>query len=267
MLSWLVLGLKLLVPSSVSASPIPIDLRPWTAESYPAVSGFGAGVWTVSPDGYSVIQSVNGQPTLFYSDFNVMNSRVNGVIRALPDWDDDYFGIIFGYQPGDINNPNANYLLVDWKQGDQYYDFGSPSTTPGSTARRGLAVSRVYGIPTADEFWGHTDFTSHPGGGLVELQRGFTLGNVGWVRNRDYIFSFIYTPNRLQVYVDNVLQLDITGNFNNGRMAFYNFSQANIQYSAFTIESLEIPTPKSFIIWMFTLVSILCVKTRICAMI
>jgi|YNPBryunderm2012_1023409.scaffolds.fasta_scaffold17322_2 hypothetical protein len=238
-------GLTFLPSNSLYAAPIPVDLRPWTAESYPAVAGFGAGNWVVSPDGYSVRQTVNGQPTLFYSDFNVMGSRVTGVIRVDPNWDDDYFGIALGFQPGDTTNPNADYILIDWKRFNQYYDFGFPSTTPGTTAYAGLAVSRVYGIPTADEFWGHTDFTSHPGGGLVELARGMTLGNVGWQYLRDYYFDFIYLPNRLQLYVDGVLQIDITGNFPDGRLAFYNFSQANVVYSAFTIEQIEMPAPGS----------------------
>jgi len=45
--------------------------------------------------------------------------------------------------------------------------------------------------------------------------------------------------------LDGVLQIDITGNFPDGRLAFYNFSQENVVYSAFTIEQIEMPAPGS----------------------
>ena len=60
----------------------------------------------------------------------------------------------------------------------------------------GLAVSRVFGIPTLDEFWGHLNFTDIPqcsaseDGGLEELTRGITLGNTAWVPGQVYRFKF-----------------------------------------------------------------------------
>ena len=146
------------VPASANTVQ-PVDLSTWTAESYPAVSGFPAGLWTVSLDKTSVYQSNNGQPTLFYSDFSAFNTQVQGTICVtLGQWDNDYIGFALGFQPGDSSNINADYLLIDWKKGTQWYNFSTPSCTPGSTAPAGLAVSRVKGIPTADEFWGHVDF-------------------------------------------------------------------------------------------------------------
>ncbi len=137
----------------------PVDLSSWTAESYPAVDGFLPGLWTVAGDNLSVFQSINGQPTLFYSDFQAFNSAMQGRIVVSTDAeDDDYIGFALGFQPGDSTNPSADYLLIDWKQANQPFNFGSPSCTPESFAPRGLAVSRVIGIPTADEFWGHVNF-------------------------------------------------------------------------------------------------------------
>jgi hypothetical protein len=214
----------------------PVDLNPWTAESYPAVADFGAGVWTVAGDGQSVFQSVNGQPTLFVSDFDAFFSTFEGVIEV-SGTDDDFIGFAIGYVPGDISNPAADYLLVDWKQGTQPYNFGAPSCTPGSTAPAGLAVSRVFGIPTADEFWGHLNFDaacSDLNSGLQELQRGFTLGNTGWAQGVPYTFKFEFLSNRLRVWVNGTLEIDIAGSFANGRFGFYNFSQAAVTYSGFT---------------------------------
>ena len=217
-----------------------VDLNVWTAESYPAVSGFPAGNWIVDGGGDNVNQSANGQPTLFYSDFNSFGTLVSGEINVTGS-DDDYVGFALGFQPDDTVNASADYLLVDWKRGTQPFDFSSPSTTPGSVADVGLSVSRVTGVPTADEFWGHTDFTSHTSGGVQEIARAITLGNTGWAFGTNYDFEFDFGPNNLDVYVDSVLQLNITGSFSDGRLAFYNFSQGGVTYSAFTLEDGSFP--------------------------
>ena len=156
--------IPLFIATTLAASPAwagPIDLNTWTAESYPAVSGFGAGVWNVSVDGSSVTQTVNGQPTLFYSDFAAFNTTAIGTIRvSSTGGDDDFIGFVFGFDPGDTTDGSADYLLVDWKRLTQSFDFGSPSSDPGGTALAGLAVSRVTGVPSADEFWQHTTLSA-----------------------------------------------------------------------------------------------------------
>ena len=210
------------LPRRLRRRPPPSTSARGRPESYPAVAGFGAGVWTVAPGGGSVTQSVNGQPTLFYSPFNAQGSDVRGKLSA-GGGDDDYIGFALGFRPGDSVD-GGDYLLVDWKQGTQPFDFGSPSTTPGTTALAGLAVSRVTGVPTADEFWGHTDFASDAGGGLTELARATNLGSTGYSDGAEYDFRFLFQPTSLQVYVDDVLELNIAGSFTDGRMAFYNFS-------------------------------------------
>jgi hypothetical protein len=223
--------------ASLASAQVQVDLNDWNDESYAAVSGFGAGVWSVAPDGSTVTQSVNGQPTLFYSDFNVFNTEVEGKIVS-GGGDDDFIGFVLGFQPGDTTAAGADYLLVDWKAGTQTFDFGDPSCTAGSNALAGLAVSRVTGIPTADEFWGHVNFDaacSDLGSGLQELARGTTLGATGWTAGKTYTFKFVFDATSLQVFVDGALELDIAGSFADGRMGFYNFSQAGVTYSAFTL--------------------------------
>jgi Thrombospondin C-terminal region len=216
-----------------------VDLNDWTAASYPAVSGFGAGSWAPAADGSSVYQSINGQPTFFFSDFTAFGTEVKGKIRVTGG-DDDYIGFALGFLPGTTTDVNADYLLVDWKQGNQDYNFGSPSGDPGGIAYSGLAVSRVTGIPTADEFWQHTTYGTD--GGLVELQRGATRGSTGWAQGVEYEFTFDFGPNDLEVFVNGTKELDITGSFANGRMAFYNFSQADVTYSAFEVDPGNFPT-------------------------
>jgi hypothetical protein len=227
--------LILAAPSAVGQS---LDLTSWTPESYPAVSGFGAGVWNVASGGASVTQTVNGQPTFFVSPFDAFNLQLEGQISTTGGGDDDYLGFALGFSPGESTNPSADYLLVDWKRGNQNFDFSAPACTPGSLAKSGLAVSRVSGIPSADEFWGHVNLNTSPcsgaSDGLVELARGTTLGATGWNTNQVYKFKFSFTATALKVYVDDVLELSVNGLFSNGRFAFYNFSQAAVTYSAYT---------------------------------
>ncbi len=245
-----------------------VDLNTWVAESYDAVSGFGSGSWTVAPGGDSVFQSVNGQPTVFYSDFSAINTEVTGTINvAGGTGDNDYIGFVLGFNPDDSVNSAADYLLVDWKKSTQAFNFGAPSSTPGTTANVGLAVSRVTGIPTADEFWGHVDFASDTGGEVVELARGNTLGSTGWGTNVDYEFKFEFHPTSLKISVDNVLEVDISGSFSNGRLGFYNFSQQSVTYSAFEVDDVPdpnppVPEPASFVMLILGVVGLIRLRKR-----
>lgn len=246
----------LAVSATDASAQVPIDLSTWQAQSYPAVAGFGAGVWNVAPDGNSVLQSVNGQPTLFASDFNAQGTEISGKIRVNNGaGDDDFIGFALGYNVGDVTNLAADYLLVDWKRSSQFFDFDVPSTVPGGNAPAGLAVSRVTGIPMADEFWQHSSLAGNPNGGLQELQRGANLGATGWNHGVEYEFSFVFLATELKVYVNDILELSVNGNFNNGSMAFYNFSQQNVNYSAFTVQQV-VPEPATLALTALGLVAL-----------
>lgn len=202
-----------------------VDLSTWTVEN------LDEGVWTVSDDGTSVTQSVNSQPTAFYGPFTAIGTRLEGQIEVLNNsGDDDFIGFLLGFQPGDYSNPSADYLMVDWKEGDQ--SLGS-----GAQGLEGLAVSRVRGIPTQDEAWSHSDWPQNGADQYIEeLQRGLNLGNVGWQEETIYVFSFEITNASLRVWVNGSLEIDLLGDFNfgSGRFAFYNFSQPKVRYSGFS---------------------------------
>lgn len=216
------------------------DLNRWTEESYPAVEGFAAGRWLVAEDGLTVDQTNNGQPTMFLSEFDVFNTEAT-VNISVSGGDDDMIGFVLGFSPGDTTDAGADYLLVDWKSRQQSFDFSESCGTPGSVAREGLAVTRIEGIPTADELWGHEDLQPTTDCGLdgraTELARGATLGATGWRIGQEYEFSIEYSATRLRVLVDGVEQFDLTGDFPPGRLGFYNFSQAGVTYRAFDLQA------------------------------
>ena len=114
-----VLAASLLASVGSLVAQLPLDLRTWTAESYPAVSGTSLPNWSVQPDGSSVTQTANSQPSLFYGPFNVSELRVEGRLSITGASDDDYVGFAIGFEPGDATNPDADYLLIDWKRVDQ----------------------------------------------------------------------------------------------------------------------------------------------------
>jgi hypothetical protein len=64
------------------------------------------------------------------------------------------------------------------------------------------------------------------------LARAKTYGTAGWSFDREYDFSFEFTPGSLKVYIDGVLELTATGSFIDGRLAFYDFSQAVVNFGA-----------------------------------
>jgi hypothetical protein len=224
-----------------TASAGVVDLTAWTVESYPFIEGAPAdATWTVSAD--EAFFSVNAQQSLLYSDFDALYKVITARVQVGSN-DNDYFGFAIGFNPGDTTNSAASYLLVDWKQENQFTDMPGDAT-PGSTGYKGLALSQVFGTPTADEFWGHTDFSDeNPSGGLTEIGRGSTLGNVGWANLTPYEFRFEILPSSLRVFVDGSLEFDVDQTISGGRFALYDFSQSGVTFS--NVGQSTIPEPST----------------------
>ncbi len=218
-----------LIPSL--AAQTPIDLRTWAPETYGGPTG---SIWTPSATGDSVVQSVNGAPTFFLSPIDLPSGTLEGEL-LVNGTDDDFVGFAIGIRPGDTTNPAADFLLLDWKRITQSWNHGC---TTGTSARAGLALSRVRGIPVSNELWGHVNQDvpgcSTAADSVTELARGATLGSTGWSFRVPYRFRIDFTPTRVRVTVNSVLQMDVTGSFRVGRFAFYNFSQAGVTYRAYT---------------------------------
>ena len=209
----------------MTAGAAAVDLSQWTAEG-------GGSNWVVQPGNDTVLQTVNGDPTVFF-DPNVTNTQglaLSGNISVQTAGDDDFIGFVLGYSTGYLtasgaSSSGAEFILVDWKQANQ-----SPN------GDEGLAISLVSG-QSGDN--GFPDFWSHTGA-LTEIQRGTTLGSTGWADNTEYSFDILFTSNLIQVSVDGALELSISASdaglsaFADGAFGFYNYSQSNVLYSSIT---------------------------------
>lgn len=103
-----------------AAQAASINLSNWVAE--------GDGNWQIQDGNDSVLQTINGQPTVFFNNQNSQGQALSGNITVTSAADDDYIGFVLGYNAGDLNNTNADYLLIDWKQADQSYKWGNATT-------------------------------------------------------------------------------------------------------------------------------------------
>ncbi len=226
--------------SLAGAVEVPVDLATWSKRG-PAANGN----WTVAPGGGSVTQSINGNPTFFVGPTSFIDTVLRGRIRVNTTADDDFIGFVMGYNGPAGTGNEMDFVLLDWKQNNQ--------TASGFLGSEGFALSRVNGTITnySPGFWGHTDSA-----GFDNLATNFG-GTMGWADNVEYSFEILYQSNRVRVDVTGgafataTTVLDVAGSFPAGSFGFYNFSQANVTYSGFTLEELPppvvaIPEPASY---------------------
>ena len=176
------------LPDRAAAEAAALNFNDWTRQGSPA-----NGTWTVNPNGVQAAQSVNGLPSVFLNPIGGIAANFTLEARVGNDNDDDFFGFVIGFQPGDlfsnepgaVNNTDGDYLLVDWKRGTQDGAFA------------GLRLGRVSGSPSPVEFWTHTDATPGDGSGIEQLARGSGRGSIGWLRDVEYQFNFSYAVDAL----------------------------------------------------------------------
>jgi hypothetical protein len=224
---------------TATAAVVPVDLRTWSERG-----NAGNGTWTVAADGSSVTQSINGDPTFFVSPTNLINTAIRGQITVTGGGDDDFVGFVFGFSAPAGNAASGensqNYVLFDWKQGDQ--------SSGSFLAREGFSLNRVNGtIAPADYvryFWGHTDANGAPFD-VLATDFGSTRG---WALNTTYDFTILYQESRIRIdlaggaFGSGTTIFDVAGSFPDGRFGFYNYSQAGVRYAGLTEEAAP-PTP------------------------
>ncbi|MFL4468348.1 VPLPA-CTERM sorting domain-containing protein [Tateyamaria armeniaca] len=222
---------------SGAAYAAPVDLTGWAENGRP---NNGAGTWTVQPGNDSVIQSRNGNPTVFYdatvAGANAQGKQLSGSIEVLTGGDDDFIGFVLGYQANEINSTNADFWLIDWKQNDQ------------NPAVDGLALSHVSGDLTGTSGSGTGGWWNHAAP-INEVARGINLGSTGWNDLQEYNFDLTFTNNLIEVFVDGVLEISYSSAthgslFTDGAFGFYNFSQSQVKYAGITEDTLPpVPLP------------------------
>jgi hypothetical protein len=194
-----------------------IDLKTWTA--------VGGGNWSVSPDGSSVKQTINGtNPAYFLSDASYINTTFEGSFKVETTSDDDFIGFVFGYiGPSDFH-------LFDWRQATQ------------GSAQEGFTLAKIQGSPI--------DLWSHTGTGIID-QRTLYGSDQGWADNTEYLFSLLYQPKRIRIAIDGATVFDVSPageDFKEGKFGFYNYSQANVRYTNFTEKNTPVPEPAAILL-------------------
>jgi len=207
----------------------PIFLDGWTHEGENA-----NGDWVVAPNGRSVTQNINGDPTVFISKEDYFNTRIRGTFEVATLSDDDYIGFVFGYQSpiltnGDMGNEYKIFLL-SWKKYSQ--------SSGGYLADEGFTLAYVDGVidDIVPTFWGHEESPIYK-----VLGTDYGAGR-GWRDNQEVGFELEYGESNIQILIDDELIFNITPQqadmtFEPGRFGFYNYSQESVTYSNFSAEN------------------------------
>ncbi|WP_304608626.1 choice-of-anchor A family protein [Hyalangium versicolor] len=186
------------------------------------VSGAVNPNWQLSADRLTVRQTTNSAPAVYMTNLPVGGAPLSFELAVETNSDDDFIGWVVGFDSGDTTNPQAEYMLFDWKQGDQ--DLGG-----GVMGLAGLAMSRVKGAVDAPKS-GQVPFWEHSGA-ISEVARALHLGRTGWADRAVYRVKMDYSTSRIRVWVNDVLEFDQTGTFPAGRFGFYTLSQENDRFT------------------------------------
>lgn len=214
-----------------------VGLNTWLQDRIVRYGSTGpGGTFTVNSPTMATFNDGGTSRGVIFSGSNDVNRILRADVRVGNTADDDFFGFVVAYNDDDYANASANYILIDWKQETHDTNFGSGPTVTG---KQGLALSLVTGSvagarPGGDYAWQHT-------GPVNEQVRATTLGDTGWLDLRTYSFEIQYLPDRVQVFVDNTLELDYAGSIGDGSFGLYGFSQDNIQFSNVSISPVPVP--------------------------
>jgi cysteine-rich repeat protein len=209
---------------------LPLD-KPLLFANWQQQGPLANGNWNVSLDFASVLQTINGDPTMFVSPNSYVNVEIQGTIQVATTGDDDLVGFVFGYRSpiADAGDPPTLFdtYLLDWKQGTQA--FG------GGTSMEGLALSYLDGdfsdawLP----FWVRTDEER-----WAVLDTSYSAA-AGWADNALNTFRLIHREDRVDIIMNDELIFRVAGDFQDGRFGFYNYSQASVRYADFRVRPIE----------------------------
>ncbi|WP_250565987.1 DUF4114 domain-containing protein, partial [Adonisia turfae] len=211
--------------SSTLDQAAPANLSEWSVIEYKPDDLISAN-WVLEEDSTVVRQTVNAYPSIFLSDFDLTNDRIEGSWRVDTDIDDDLMGFVFGYQDPD------HFYLFDWKQATQ--------NQPGwGIAEQGMSIKVV----DSDAPISFTDLW--PTENSSERVRTIFQNDISYQHFTDYQFFLDFTPGEFTITIqqdDQVIE-SITlqdDTYTSGKFGFYNFSQPDLVYSGFTRQSLRV---------------------------
>lgn len=202
---------------------VPVDLRKWSVIQYQFPEQDDAQ-WELSADGTTMTQRFNADASILVSDFDLVNSSIEGTWRADTESDDDFMGFVFGYQD------QGHFYLFDWKKEDQQ--------DRGTFAERGMTVKVVNSstLPTNTDLW------SSSGTSNVKILYHNTIP---YEFRTDYRFFLDYQPGRFVIVVTRVgsnqelARIEIEDDtYLNGRFGFYNYSMGEIVYRGFSRQNV-----------------------------
>jgi hypothetical protein len=96
------------VPGAATTPLQPLDVSHWVPIQY-NFAFQGPANWVVAADKNSVNQTNNADPSIFLSDITLTDDHIEGTWRVGDFFDDDFIGIVFGYQD------DRHFYLFDWK--------------------------------------------------------------------------------------------------------------------------------------------------------
>lgn len=198
---------------------------PWWWLDFPERS-FSSGGYEAS-----VSNNTNPYATVLYAPFNFWNLSAPRAIELAFQWasDDDFIGYVFGFQPWDWENPDADFILVRRKDVDQNFNFNDDPIA-WWVAQAGLSIVRVQWTVSYDELRQSID-SPNTTGSVTELIRWTNYGNV-WYRPDLYDTSVFYNTWLIEVYVNWTLDISLPWSFEDGRFGIFIMAQ---QWNTFAL--------------------------------
>ena len=205
---------------------VPVDIQNWTATNLNN-TGWGdsySANWT--NNGTTATQTKNARASVLLSDATWSNTLFEGSFGTNTGYDDDWFGIVFGYTSA------TDYYLFDWKQTEQ-----------GAGAFEGFAVSHITGSDV--DLWNHS-------GDITTMASDFGQSK-GWADRTMYDFTLQYTDSNIQLAVtdgvNTLTSFDIDGAFSAGKIGFYSYSQQQTTFGALQAEAAPVPEPATVLLF------------------
>ena len=125
------------------------NLTAWTTHLYPAINCTNAASsgadWAVDDGGTSVLQTIDGQQTMFCSGFKIFDEdpgvTITGQVKVedppnTEDRNNDYWGFALGFNGGDEgpdgSSRDADYVLIDWMRAGERHSASCRQNGPSS---------------------------------------------------------------------------------------------------------------------------------------